>query len=184
MSWLFGLDKNQQGFQAPQVPTFGESGQGESNEGGPASGSGSGGGSNGSIGSDAEGYRSAAYSFDSTALERAAKAAKDLEKSKHASEALALSRVQEETKQKEQEVQVKQYEAQIEQMKIEQKRVEGEQRRKNMEEEAKNSRYNAEYQDKLARQRYEDQLIQQKRSQEENLAKQEESVAKQEAMRR
>ena len=60
----------------------------------------------------------------------------------------------------------------------------GEQRRKNMEEEAKNSRYNAEYQDKLARQRYEDQLVQQRRSQEENLAKQEQSVAKQEEMRR
>ena len=53
-----------------------------------------------------------------------------------------------------------------------------------MEEEAKNSRYNAEYQDKLARQRYEDQLVQQRRSQEENLAKQEQSVAKQEEMRR
>ena len=37
----------------------------------------------------------------------------------------ALSRVQEETKQKEQEVNIKQYEAQIENMKIEQKRVEG-----------------------------------------------------------
>ena len=60
----------------------------------------------------------------------------------------------------------------------------GEQRRKNMEEEAKNSRYNTEYQDKLARQRYEDQLVQQRRSQEENLAKQEQSVAKQEEMRR
>ena len=32
----------------------------------------------GSIGNDAEGYRSEAYSFDSTALERAAKAAKVL----------------------------------------------------------------------------------------------------------
>ena len=58
-------------------------------------------------------------------MERAAKAAKDLEKSAHATEALALSRVQEETKQKEQEVNIKQYEAQIENMKIEQKRVEG-----------------------------------------------------------
>ena len=95
MSWLFGLDKNQQGFVAPQVPTLGEGNQDYSDENGQASGA-AGGGSNagGSIGSDAEGYRSAAY---------AAKAAKDLEKSKHASEALALSRVQEETKQKEKE---------------------------------------------------------------------------------
>merc|ERR1712083_847134 len=134
MSWLFGLDKNQQGlqgFEAPQVPTLGQSGQDygqdESGQASGSAGTGGGGGSNpgGSIGSDAEGYRSASYSFDSTALERAAKAAKDLEKSKHASEALALSRVQEETKQKEQEVRVKEYEMQIENMKIEQKRVEG-----------------------------------------------------------
>merc|ERR1719145_447710 len=42
----------------------------------------------------------------------------------------------------------------------------------------------AQYQDQLARQRYEDQLMQNSRSQEENLRKQEESVAKQEAMRK
>ena len=39
-------------------------------------------------------------------------------------------------------------------------------------------------QDQLARRRYEDQLVQQQRTQEENLKKQEESVAKQEAMRK
>lgn len=81
-------------------------------------------------------------------------------------------------------VEIKKYEVHVEQLKIEQKKVEGEQRRKTMEEEAKMNKYNAEYQDKLARQRYEDQLIQQRRSQEENLKKQEESVAKQEAMRK
>ena len=43
----------------------------------------------------ADGYRSEAYSFDSTALERAAKAAKDLEKSKFATQALELSKQQE-----------------------------------------------------------------------------------------
>ena len=42
------------------------------------------------MGQDVEGYRSQQYSFDSTALERAAKAAKDLEKSAHATEALVL----------------------------------------------------------------------------------------------
>merc|ERR1739842_85848 len=131
MSWLFGLNKDGQqggvqGFEAPQVPTFGESGA--YSEEGQASGAVSGGNNAGdaggpaavgTVGQDVEGYRSQQYSFDSTALERAAKAAKDLEKSAHATEALALSRVQEETKQKEQEVNIKQYEAQIEQMKIE-----------------------------------------------------------------
>jgi len=136
------------------------------------------------IGQDVEGYRSNPYSFDSTALERAAKAAKDLEKSKHASDALGLARLQEETLQKQQETKIKEMEAYTEQLKIEQKKVEGEQRRKTLEEESKHQKYQAEYQDKLARQRYDDQLIQQRRSQEDNLKKQEESVAKQEAMRR
>ena len=77
--------------------------------------------------------RSEAYSFDSSALERAAKAAKDLEKSKFASEALALSQQQEVTRQSEQQAKIKEYEASIEGMKIEGKRVEGEQRRKYLE---------------------------------------------------
>ncbi|VDK39259.1 unnamed protein product, partial [Anisakis simplex] len=48
-----------------------------------------------------------AYSFDSTALERAAKAAKELEKFPNAKEALELSRMQEVTRQKEVEAQTK-----------------------------------------------------------------------------
>merc|ERR1719422_2084368 len=60
-------------------------------------------------------------------------------------------------------------------MKIEGKRVDAQERRKNME---------AEYQDQLARRRYEDQLVQNQRNQEEILKKQEDSVAKQEAMRK
>lgn len=48
-----------------------------------------------------------AYSFDSSALERAAKAARDLEKFPNAKEALELSRMQEVTRQKEVEQQTK-----------------------------------------------------------------------------
>jgi len=131
-----------------------------------------------------DGYRSEAYSFDSSGLERAARAAKELEKSRFASEALALSKEQENTKQQEQMLKIKEYEASIEQMKIEAKRVEGEERRKGMEMESEVAKKKAQYQDQLARQRYEDQLMQNSRSQEENLRKQEESVAKQEAMRK
>merc|ERR1719154_850263 len=81
-------------------------------------------------------------------------------------------------------VKIKEYEVSIEQMKIEGKRVDGEQRRKMMEMETEQARKKAQYQDQLARQRYEDQLVQNQRSQEEVLRKQEESVAKQEAMRK
>jgi len=171
MSWLFGLDKNQVVIpDAPQVPVHGGDG-GDPNAPQP-------------VGGDNEGYRSEAYSFDSSALERAAKAAKDLERSKFAKEALALSQKQEETKQQEQMVKIKEYEMSIEQMKVEGKKVDGAERRKQMEMEAEQNRKKAQYQDQLARQRYEDQLIQNQKSQEEVLRKQEESVAKQEAMRK
>lgn len=180
MSWLFGLNKGQAIPDAPQVPVLGDGGD---EQGGAGAGAGAGPTAIGG-GKAEEGYRSEAYSFDSSALERAASAAKELEKSKFAKEALALSQQQEITRQQEQMVKVKEYEASIEQMKIESKRVEGEQRRKYLEEEARQAKLKTEYQDQLARRRYEDQLMQQQRMQEENLKKQEESVAKQEAMRR
>ena len=72
MSWIFGMNKDQT-IEAPQVPTFEGGGGGEIPPGGNQNGE-----NVGSIGNDAEGYRSEAYSFDSTALERAAKAAKVL----------------------------------------------------------------------------------------------------------
>jgi ATPase family AAA domain-containing protein 3A/B len=79
---------------------------------------------------------------------------------------------------------IKEYEVHIEQTKVEQKRVDGEEKRKYLEEESKIAKHKSEYQDQLARRRYEDQLVQQQRMQEENLRKQEDSVAKQEAMRK
>ncbi|CAK9796885.1 ATPase family AAA domain-containing protein 3-B [Anthophora plagiata] len=124
------------------------------------------------------------YRFDSTALERAASAARELEKSVHAKEALELSKMQENTKQMEKQAEMKKYEASIEQMKAEQKRIEGEERRKSIQEETKQHQTRAQYQDQLVRKRYDDQLLQQQRMNDENLKRQEESVAKQEAMRK
>ena len=80
----------------------------------------------GGVGGGDDGYRSQAYSFDSTALERAAKAAKDLEKSPHATDALALSKEQEKTRQQEQLVKIKEYELGMEEMKTRAKQMEGE----------------------------------------------------------
>ncbi|VVD02804.1 unnamed protein product [Leptidea sinapis] len=125
-----------------------------------------------------------AYRFDSGALERAAQAARELEKSKHAKEALELSKLQEATRQQEQLAKIKEYEASIEQLKVEQRRIDHEERRKTLQEETKQHQLRAQYQDQLAKKRYDEQLVQQQRSQEEILRKQEESVAKQEALRR
>lgn len=92
--------------------------------------------------------------------------------------------MQEGTRQQEYMAKVKEYESAIETAKVEQKRVDYEERRKLLGEETKHQQQRAQYQDQLARKRYDEQLAQQQRVQDENLRKQEESVAKQEAMRR
>ncbi|CAO1406067.1 unnamed protein product [Diamesa serratosioi] len=170
MSWLFGVKK-----QPMQMP---ESSEG--NAGSPGAGSSSG----DQQLSKAEKKAMEAYRFDSSALERAAAAAKTLESSKNAKEALELSKLQEVTRQNEYMAKVKEYEAHIESSKVDQKKIDHEERRKTLAEETKQQAQRAQYQDQLARKRYEDQLVQQTRSQDENLKKQEESVAKQENMRR
>ncbi|XP_059619527.1 ATPase family AAA domain-containing protein 3A homolog [Phlebotomus argentipes] len=169
MSWFFG--------SRGQPPPAGDGGPPEQggNAAGPAPDLGL---------SRAERKAMEAYRFDSSALERAAEAAKTLEKSKHAHAALDLSKMQENTRQQELQVKAKEYEAHIETAKVEQKRVDYEERRKLLSEETKHQQQRAQYQDQLARKRYEEQLAQQQRVQDENLRKQEESVAKQEAMRR
>ncbi|THD27174.1 ATPase family AAA domain-containing protein 3-B [Fasciola hepatica] len=124
------------------------------------------------------------YRFDSAALERAAKAARELESSKHAKEAFELSQKHEQTLQVEYQAKLKEYELAMEQIKIQQFRAQQEERRKTLEQEAQLQKQRADYQDMLARKRQEDQVALQARSQEENIRKQEESVKKQEAMRR
>ncbi|VDN02064.1 unnamed protein product [Thelazia callipaeda] len=124
------------------------------------------------------------YSFDSSALERAADAARQLEMSRNAKEAFEIARLQEITKQKEFEAAYKQSEAQMQALRSEQIRVAEEERRKTLVEETKHAHARAEYQDKLARKRQEEELAVKARMQAESLKKQEESVKKQEAMRR
>ena len=124
------------------------------------------------------------YRFDSAALERAAQAAKELEKSKNAKELLELARVQEKTKQMEIEKQMVEMKTYQEELKANASQKLAEEKRKLLNEETQHNNERARYQDKLARQRHEDQLAQQARMQEELLRKQEESVAKQEKMRK
>lgn len=177
MSWLFGIRNSQQPddlsqLLMPPAAASGDAGAGDQ-------GGGAGGKSGGIFGAKGQ-----SYSFDSSALERAAAAAKELEKSRHAKEALELSKIQEATKQMEMQTELKKYEATVEQMKVEQKHVDGEERRKTLQEETRQHQMRAEYQDRLARKRYDEQLQQQQRMNDENLRRQEESVAKQEAMRK
>ncbi|CAG06848.1 unnamed protein product, partial [Tetraodon nigroviridis] len=167
MSWLFGLNKGQ-----PEVPPGLPS---QPPPPPPPAGGSSGGGDK---------PKDKWSNFDPTGLERAAQAAKELDKSRHAKEALDLARMQEQTSHLEYQSKIKEYEAAVEQLKGDQIRIQAEERRKTLNEETKQNQARAQYQDKLARQRYEDQLRQQQALNEENLRKQEESVQKQEAMRK
>lgn len=179
MSWLFGMGGGQQpppdggGVQNPFLPPGGGGGA----PGGDDKGKNDQGQSSGSS-------KMEAYRFDSAALERAAKAAKELEKSSHAKDALKLSQMQEQTLQAEHQRRMKEAEIEIEQMKHRQIQLANEERRKTLAEETKQHQSRAEYEDRLARRRYEEQLAQQAKMNEENLRKQEESVAKQEAMKK
>ncbi|KAK1800062.1 hypothetical protein P4O66_006572 [Electrophorus voltai] len=143
MSWLFGLNKAPAGAppDAPPPPPP------------PPPG--------GSRGNGGDKPKDKWSNFDPTGLERAAQAAKELDRSRHAKEALDLARVQEQTTQMEHQSKIKEYEAAIEQLKGDQIRIQAEERRKTLSEETKQHQAKAQYQDKLARQRYEDQLRQQ-----------------------
>ncbi|XP_076472724.1 ATPase family AAA domain-containing protein 3-like [Babylonia areolata] len=178
MSWLFGVGNKGQG-DPPQFPVPPSSVGPGGDAGGEDGKGGKGGGFFGGSGKQMDAYR-----FDSAALERAAKAAKELEQSKYAQDALSLTKQQELTKQLEVQKQMKEYETQLEQMKVDQVRVAQEERRKTLTEETKQQNQRAQYQDQLARKRYDDQLAQQARMNEDNIRKQEESVKKQEALRR
>ncbi|KAF8363218.1 atad-3, partial [Pristionchus pacificus] len=170
MSWLFGMKQ----AEVPPMPdNYNPQGAGQ---GGPE-------GAGGPQGAAGPGSKMA-YSFDSTALERAAKAARDLEKFPNAKEALELSRMQEVTRQKEVDQQTKMVEAQIQSAKERQIRAMEEERRKTLVEETQHAKARAEYQDSLARKRSEDEMAQKARLQEDSLRKQEESVKRQESLRK
>ena len=79
------------------------------------------------------------YRFDSAALERAAKAAKDLEKSVHAKDLLELSRVQEKTKQMEIDKQIKEMQTYQEELKANASQKLMEEKRKLLDEETRHN---------------------------------------------
>ena len=174
MSWIFGYG-NQQKPNQPGVP-------GVPNAGG--AGGISGGGFPAGTGDGLYNGKMASYQFDSSALERAAKAAKELEQNRYAKDALELTKVQELTKQLDLQKQIKEYESAMANAQIEAKKAEQEHRRKMLQEETKQAQLKAQYEDQLARKRFDDQIAQQRAANEENIRRQEESVQNQEAIRR
>lgn len=132
------------------------------------------------------------YRFDSAALERAAKAAKDLEGSPHARQLLELQKTAEVTKQLELQKQNNEFAVNLERLRQEEQRKTD---RDRLEQQAKINQQKAQYEDQLARRRYEDQINQQRNAeedklrreklhQEEQLRRQSEAIAQQEELKK
>ncbi|KAH9106967.1 hypothetical protein LEN26_008302 [Aphanomyces euteiches] len=124
------------------------------------------------------------YSFDPTGLERAAKAARELEKAKYAKEAFQMAKETEKTKQMEHQAKVKENEALYKAYEVQRIQKEGEETRKNMEAQTEHNQRRAQYQDQLKRKQWADQQAAQKLFKEQEMKKQEEMLARQEASRR
>jgi len=122
--------------------------------------------------------------FDPEGLERAAKAARDLDASRNAGSAIELIKTQEATKQHEAASKRAEYDAYVEQQRASNIKQEADEARKTLEAQTQHEKHRADYGDELERKRQVDMLNAQKYMQEEQLKKQEEMVARQEAMRR
>ena len=122
--------------------------------------------------------------FDPRALERAAKAAKELEANPFAKEAIGLSKEAEKSSQMRAQGHIEEMKANQAAFAVEQKRVAEEERRKTMDLEHRASQQNAQYQDQLNRKRYQDELQAHAAMRAQELKRQEESQLKMEQLRR
>jgi len=122
--------------------------------------------------------------FDPEGLERAAKAARELDASRNAGSAIELIKTQEVTKQHEAAAKRSEMDAYAQQQRAQNIEREADEARKTLDAQTQHERHRAEYMDELERKRQVDMLNAQKYMQEEQLKKQEEMVARQEEMRR
>jgi len=122
--------------------------------------------------------------FDPEGLERAAKAARELDQSRNAASAIELIKTQETTKQHELAAKRAEMDAYSQQMRSQNIEKEAEEARKTLDAQTQHEQRRAEYQDQLERKRQVDMLNAQKYMQEEQLKKQEQMALRQEEMRR
>merc|ERR1712226_1842744 len=122
--------------------------------------------------------------IDFNGLERAAKAAKELDQSRNVQHAVELAKEAEETKRLETTKQIEAYKVQIAQAEQEKIRISGEEQRKTQEASLQIRKEEAKFQDSLARRRDEDKAQRDKQTQADILKAQEESIQKQESLRR
>jgi ATPase family AAA domain-containing protein 3A/B len=124
------------------------------------------------------------HGFDPTALERAAKAAKELDRSTNAKGALQSIMAQEATKQKEAEAERSKFQAMQQELAIRRVQEEEQSAARTLEKQSQHDKARADYQDQLERKRLIDQINAQRHLQDEERQKAEASLARQEAERR
>lgn len=112
------------------------------------------------------GGRNAVTGFDPEGLERAAKAARDLDNSKNAKSAIELIKTQETTKQHEHAAKRAEMDAYTQQMRSQNIEKEADEARKTLDAQTQHEQRRAEYQDQLERKRQVDMLNAQKYMQE------------------
>lgn len=112
------------------------------------------------------GGRSNVTGFDPEGLERAAKAARDLDNSRNAAQAIELIKTQEATKQHEAAAKRAEMDAYAQQMRAQNIEKEGDEARKTLDAQTQHEQRRAEYQDQLERKRQVDMLNAQKYMQE------------------
>eukprot|EP01039_Chlorochromonas_danica_P006414 gene6414-7071_t len=131
-----------------------------------------------------QGGQSSVHGFDPSALERAAKAARELDKSTNAKNAIQAILSSEVTKQKEHEAERAKFQAMQQELAIRRLQEEEQTAARTLEKQTQHERQRAEYKDQLERKRMVDQINAQRHLQEEERKKAEESLQRQEEIRR
>ncbi|CAD7963666.1 unnamed protein product [Amoebophrya sp. A120] len=123
-------------------------------------------------------------SFDPSALERGAKALKEMDASGNAAKAFELTKLQEQTKQKEMGLEVERMRAQQAEMSMRRAEKEGEERRKTMAAQEDQERRTAQYKTQLESELYQHKLEDQQKQNEQWLAQQHQNFLRQEEIRK
>eukprot|EP00921_Rhytidocystis_pertsovi_P015317 GHVQ01024395.1.p1 GENE.GHVQ01024395.1~~GHVQ01024395.1.p1 ORF type:complete len:578 (-),score=87.83 GHVQ01024395.1:2030-3763(-) len=122
--------------------------------------------------------------FDPTALERGAKALKELDTSPNAGKAFEITKLQEITKQKEIQKNIEEYSVRRAQAQSERSRAEAEERRKNINHQQEQERVTAQYKAQLESEAYQKKLQDQQKQNEEWLAQQHQQFLRQEEIKK
>lgn len=122
--------------------------------------------------------------FDPTALERGAKALKELDTSPNAAKAFELTKMSEQTKQKELQVEVEQLQSQRAQAALQRSQMDAEEKRKTISHQNEQERRTAEYKSRLDTELYQSKLEDQQKQIDQQLQMQHDQFLRQEEMRK